>query len=244
MWENFKQLSTEQNEINKIFEGKSYIDTKTKERQVSALERYVMKERAENQELHKLLLACYHSSLTKSDIYNKTFEKFIPRENNQKIYNKLKNWTPDSKIGLMLYGPVGTGKTHLLKAVALKWACSHYQVSFKTISSLCDVLRTDFKQAQMVIEDCLLPDLLILDDFGILDPSEWMKDKILTIIEKRLNKNKTIMISANLKLEEFGAKFGDRLLDRLKEMLAFVEIKGMSHRDEISRSNQAIWEDL
>lgn len=243
MSQNFRKLSTE-NEIENIFKGQSSLDLKTKERQANALERYLAWEAAQKPNEDKWRLSCYYSSLSKNDVFNKTFEKFIPKQNNHKIYDKLKNWTPESKIGLMLYGPVGTGKTHLLKAVALKWASSHYQVSFRPISALCDAVRTDFKQAQLIIDECLLPDLLILDDFGILDPTEWMKDKILTIIEKRLNKNKTIMISANLKLGEFEEKFGNRLLDRLKEMLAFVEVEGMSHRNEIAKTNQDIWESL
>ena len=244
MWNSFKGLSTKQNEINNIFKEVGRFDQKAKERQALALERYIVKEQAENETKHKILLACYYSSLSQNDVFNKTFEKFIPKSNNKIIYDKLKKWTPESQMGLMLYGPVGTGKTHLLKALALKCASTHYQVSFKPISALCDTMRADFKQVETVIDSCLLPDLLILDDFGILDPSEWMKDKILTIIEKRLNRNKTIMISANLKLGEFGEKFGERLLDRLKEMLAFVEIKGMSHRNELAKSNQEIWESL
>ena len=106
----------------------------------------------------------------------KTFKDFKVNDNNKNAFNKAKEFMTNDK-GLFLFGSVGTGKTHLLKA-AHEQLCKekgfHYSWHAKTISvpELLLEIRACFNKTSLITESDILEsytngiDYLYLDDFG------------------------------------------------------------------------------
>ena len=77
--------------------------------------------------------------------------------------------------------------------------------------------------------------LLILDDLGAENNTEWSKEKIYEIIDSRYRQSKPMIITTNLTKDQLRDKLtsGDgvtRTYDRLIEMCTPIEVKGPSKR--------------
>ena len=226
---------------------KSSDDTTTqddKERQRINLDRYIENEKNELYQKTQILLKISNSSLSRHDVLNKTFEAFKPTKDTVEILGKLQRWTPKINFGILLYGPIGSGKTHLLKALCIKWATRYYCTMFRASGAIFDDLRGNMDNFEDAFSKYLLVDLLIVDDLGSENVTEWVQEKILMLIEKRINRNLPVMMSTNLMLDELQAKYGPRTYDRLKELMIFQEVKGYSKRSYVAKRGQDAWNNL
>jgi DNA replication protein DnaC len=146
-----------------------------------------------------------------------------------------------SDVGIILYGDVGTGKTFSTACIA-----NHLMGNGKTVLALSlngylNKLRSEWAEAERdVLDHVKNCDLLILDDFGSEKKTEWVIEKIFTLIDTRYRSGKPMIISTNLnfnndrKLCEITKYFSidgkDRIKDRIKEMCYPVLIEGESKR--------------
>jgi len=91
--------------------------------------------------------------------------------------------------------------------------------------------------------------LLILDDLGAENSTDWAREKIYEIIDSRYRDKKPIIITTNLKLEQLMEKLagGDRVYrtyDRIIEMCTPVEVKGKARRIETAKAKQKLLKEL
>ena len=91
--------------------------------------------------------------------------------------------------------------------------------------------------------------LLILDDLGAENSTDWAREKIYEIIDSRYRDKKPIIITTNLKLEQLMEKMagGDRVYrtyDRIIEMCTPVEVKGKVRRIETAKAKQKLLKEL
>ncbi len=117
---------------------------------------------------------------------------------------------------VMLIGPPGTGKTHMLEAVGRAFLTEAKSVRYVLVASMLDSLRptgTDDPRAN--IGEYLMPHLLILDDLGIEKASEWVIEKLMAIIDERYRNNRRLLIATNATQIELIHRLGPRLADRL-----------------------------
>lgn len=78
-------------------------------------------------------------------------------------------------------------------------------------------------------------DFLVIDDLGTepLDDKGWLVANIRAVIDRRYDDERKTVLTTNLNLDQFKARYcadGGRLLDRLKERGAFIEIADGSLR--------------
>lgn len=159
--------------------------------------------RAEEKAVEK----CYIDSGMGQRAKINTFEKFVVGDGNRRAYNSCKKFAANfyeyrkKGTSMVLYGEMGTGKTHLANAVVNELVKLKYNVKFGTLISILEKLKKSFgeeKDEWTFIDSILKCDLLIIDDLGKEKPSEWALDRLFHIINERYDNFKCILITTNM----------------------------------------------
>ena len=120
---------------------------------------------------------------------------------------------------LLFIGDVGRGKTHLSLAIANEVLDKGKDVIYRRMNDLLEEIREakyDGKDEGFLqkIYNC---DLLVVDDFGAENSSDFAKSQIRILIEERNINNKPWIISTNLDLNMINDLYSVRIADRLLE---------------------------
>lgn len=158
--------------------------------------------------------------------------------NKPKISDAMKRYVekfPDFKKngqGILLWGPVGTGKTYYAAAVANALIDNGYSVLMTNFARLSNQLQGTWDKND-VIDDLNRYSLLILDDLGAERKSEYMQEIVYNIIDSRYRTGLPFFITTNLSIEEIKKPMDiscSRIYDRVLERCFPIEINGESRR--------------
>lgn len=166
----------------------------------------------------------------------------------------------NGKIGVVLLGTCGRGKTHLLYAMANRYIDNdidfderdiRYFADFGKFRSIkphcmlivCDELlrraeewrkRNRYGDEKLVCDittECKNVRFLLIDDLGAKEMTEWERSIVCDIIDYRTNNGKMFALSTNYTQSEIQNKLGQRLYDRIKGACATPYIfTGESYR--------------
>ena len=181
-----------------------------------------------------LTLAGYESSGIAELLRTQTFETFsleFYRRNpeilermahNLKVMREYaENFSTERMTNLLLMGDTGLGKTHLSSAVAKAVIDRGYDVRYVTaVGMLADFeyqrfgnsINGDEGENVACYYDC---DLLIIDDLGTEVINQFTLSCIYNVINIRLTRRKSTVISTNLKQRDLRDKYWDRVTSRL-----------------------------
>lgn len=137
---------------------------------------------------------------------------------------------------LLVCGPTGVGKSHVLAGLAFEAVKRGYRVLMKPIHQILQELHTaraDGGYARKLARLCTV-DFLILDDFGLRPLAPSAIDDLYEIISQRYERH-SIGLTSNRALEEWPEVFGNSLvasaaLDRLTHHAQTLVITGRSYR--------------
>ncbi|MBL4866383.1 MAG: ATP-binding protein [Pseudomonadales bacterium] len=129
---------------------------------------------------------------------------------------------------LILTGKTGTGKTHLVNALANDLVARNYAPVFITVLDLVNSIKKTWRRDSERSEDELIQgytdgcDLLIIDEVGVQFESDTEKLILFDIINKRYEDMKPTVIISNYPIDSANGSsirkaIGDRVLDRLRE---------------------------
>ena len=155
-----------------------------------------------------------------------------------------------SKEGLFLHGKRGTGKTHLMAALARKIITEapplqtrfkppyqrdyEYTPVFVSTPELLMRIRACYNNDDISEEDLLNKYsgtvILMLDDLGTEKPSEWVLQTLYLIIDRRYRNMKKTIISSNYTLDQIARRLDDRISSRIAGMCQIIQIKGKDRR--------------
>ena len=148
------------------------------------------------------------------------------KERATKALSAAKSFVNDVKVknvkkGLFFCGPVGSGKTFLASCIARELVISNQDVLFVVVPDFLDSLRFTFDKGEDGITEKELMDVvwntpvLILDDLGAHNYTQWTLNKIYSLLNYRLNQRLPTVITSNLTLSELENMLGDRTCSRI-----------------------------
>ena len=140
------------------------------------------------------------------------------------------NFAPSSG-NILLAGNTGLGKTHLSLAIANEVITKGYSVIYSTASAIIAGAENEkFRNNTGYLENLLSCDLLIIDDLGTEFATPFSVSVVNDIINSRLLKNQSTIISTNLTLEQIGDKYTPRVTSRIVGNYALKQVLGSDIR--------------
>jgi len=179
------------------------------------------------------------------------YDEVIARGNryeciSEEIVADVADWLTSERgrVGMLLYGTVGTGKTTMLNAVCrVINHCVKPEYGELTLKSdfrkVVNIVRAkdvvDAFQADRDLYDKMCKvDLLGIDELGVeaIDVKNYgnTSEPIIDLLSVRYDRQRCTMISSNLDLNKIGERYGDRLQDRFIEMFFMLPFIGKSYR--------------
>lgn len=141
---------------------------------------------------------------------------------------------------LLFFGETGVGKTFLTNCIAKELieqsqsVISLSAVHFFNILSTAEFNKSDTDAANKTaqITDC---DLLIIDDLGTELSNSFTNSALFHIVNERLIKQKSVIISTNLIFPELMERYSERLTSRLTKEYTFLKIYGDDLRHKLKK---------
>lgn len=184
--------------------------------------------------IEEMLRMCYQSEVERRRV------KYIADDSTLEKIKKAAKWLcGDYKVGLLLYGSVGSGKTTLAKAI-----CNLIGILYGGSSISAErrgVYRVSaLNLAKSVVDDPAYfarlknQELLFIDDVGTEPESvkSWGNEfsPVTELIYARYDRQLFTIATSNLNDEEFGERYGVRIADRMEEMFERLHYKQNSYR--------------
>lgn len=144
--------------------------------------------------------------------------------------------------GLLFMGPAGVGKTHLAVAIIRGLVEKGFAGIFCEFGSLLKEIQDSYnpisKSSELkVLSPIYQTDVLVLDELGATIPTDWVRDTMYQIINKRYNDKKLTIFTTNYsdarrsdKEQVLEDRIGTRLRSRLYEMCSKVVMDGGDYR--------------
>ena len=110
---------------------------------------------------------------------------------------------PMEKMGMLLVGPIGVGKTHLavgviqelIRSKGISCLFCDYRELLKEIQNSYNpsVQTTELEVLRPVFDT----EVLVLDELGAVRPTEWVWDTVSHVLNYRYNEKKTTIVTTN-----------------------------------------------
>lgn len=180
-----------------------------------------------------MLRECY-----KIEVESRGFEFKDNKEIAEHLDSTAKWLVGSHKVGLIIYGTVGNGKTTLIRAIRslinilYRSAYSSERKGVLTVSAL--ELANIAKEEPKRFEDIKRAELLAIDDVGV-EPSvikSWGNElsPLVDVIYYRYDQQLFTLMTSNLSMDDLEGKYGDRIADRFREMFDRLAFKNKSYR--------------
>lgn len=142
----------------------------------------------------------------------------------------------DEKKNLILYGNVGTGKTHLAQAIGLEACKQNKVVRFFRTAALVNRLSEAQKKSELnaFMKTLMKADLIICDEWGYV-PLDRDGSKLLFQVVSECYEQRSVIITTNLEFSKWVHIFYDEqmtaaMIDRLVHHSHLLLFEGQSFR--------------
>jgi DNA replication protein DnaC len=170
--------------------------------------------------------------------------KRLPRKVDTHLNLLLKGEFLDHRENVLAFGNPGSGKTHLLCAIAQELIHQGRQVRFTPCNLLVQELliaKRDLKLAR-VLKQYAKYEALIIDDIGYVQQSREEMEVLFTLLADRYERS-SIMITSNLPFSKWEQIFKDPMttaaaIDRLIHHSVILELNVSSYRLEQSQKTK------
>lgn len=150
----------------------------------------------------------------------------------------------EKKENLILYGPVGTGKTHMATAVGVAACNRGKKVKFYRTAALVNELIDAKTRGNLskFLKQLEKADLLICDEWGYIPLDRQGAQLLFQVVAERYEK-KSVVITTNLEFGKWNGIFFDEkltsaIIDRLVHYSHLLIFSGKSYRLEHSKIRQ------
>lgn len=149
---------------------------------------------------------------------------------------------PSVDRGLLFIGTCGVGKTHLSVAILRGLIEKGIPCLFYEFGSLLKEIQNTYNPVSQTSELKVLrtvfeSEVLVLDELGASEPTDWVRDTIMQVINSRYNDRRLTIFTTNYRDERsqhseetLEDRIGTRLRSRLYEMCRTIVIDGEDYR--------------
>ena len=184
----------------------------------------------------------------------KTLEDFVWNQNIElpvgltREYMERLQFLPQ-KENLIFLGSVGTGKTHLATAIALKACQAGRRVRFFTAASLANLLleRNNKGTLNSFLANLKRVELIVVDEIGFVPLHKESAELLFQVISDCYER-KSLIITSNLEFSQWNTVFSDNrltaaLIGRLIHYSHIVIFSGESYRltQSMNRQRAGTW---
>lgn len=159
----------------------------------------------------------------------KTFADYKVTADNKQAVDMAKWFVREPRDkGLYFFGGTGTGKTYLASLTAQELVRQRRDIIFGDVPELLKRLKETFDKGgtEQVLNRYVKTPVLVLDDFGAGQITEWTVGVLYQIINERYNANRPVIVTSNYDLNGLGERLtlknddfsAERIVSRLKEM--------------------------
>lgn len=170
---------------------------------------------------------------------NRTFGNFETRRDPSAyqqclVYSERESLFKDKRNGLLIFGGIGSGKTHLACAIANAMIERGIPALFATFSEHLEHIREEFDHTGQKKYLSMLKNtpIVVLDDLGKERKSEWTQQILFDIVNYRYEHMLPIIITSNFDVDGMANYVGGAVWSRLYEMCSAVETKGKDYRQK------------
>lgn len=199
------------------------------------------KELEEKSKEMKRIASLKKNSLMDKKFESSTFANIVVTPDNQKQIKLARRYADkfdklyEKNQGLLFYGDVGTGKTHIACCIGnalMEKFISVFATSFVKILQKSKGFRST-EEKEAYIAKMNSAKLLILDDLGAERDTGYALEIVYNIIDARYRSGKPMIVTTNLTMSQMQEEDDIRLrriYDRIFEVCFPVEFKGKSLR--------------
>jgi DNA replication protein DnaC len=170
--------------------------------------------------------------------------KRLPKKLESQLSSLMLGGFVNRHENILAFGNPGSGKTHLLCAIAHEMVHLGYSVLFKKCSLMVQellVAKQDLKLPKY-IKQLSRYDILIIDDIGYIQQSREEMEVLFTLLSERYERG-SIMLTSNLPFSKWEQIFKDPMtaaaaIDRLVHHCIILELNLPSYRLEQSKKNK------
>ncbi len=144
-------------------------------------------------------------------------------------------------MGLYLYSKTcGSGKTRIAVSIANELVENGIQAKFCTSLDILKEIKAtwgtdDGGGESKLLDDLGATDVLIIDDFGVETPKEWVRERFYAIVNDRYISKKPTIFTSNSPLDQLA--HDARIINRIKERCYVIPFPEESLREHIARKN-------
>ena len=129
---------------------------------------------------------------------------------------------------LMLVGAPGSGKSHLLEAIARDAMGRNQLVRYDTAADFLERLRHTYSGPQYedlsdLVDWYQSRSLVLLDDLGAEKSTDWAAEHLTSFIDKRMRDRRRMVIATNCTEADMAERLGERLRSRLYQQNSELE---------------------
>ncbi|HEX9841384.1 MAG TPA: AFG1/ZapE family ATPase [bacterium] len=214
-------------------------------------------------ELRRVRIRLYNEARVPGKYALATLSERYRDRHNQVAFNTFRLLAKDYQRGhkgLLLMGPAGVGKTHLVAAFIRELIFSHgIPVMFRDFFHLLADLRSGYSNdtpESQVIDPLVAVEVLVIDELGKGRNTPWEQNILDVIISQRYNNEKTTIFTSNYTdsrrttlaehirpkdgstterqeiRDTLAERVGPRIYSRLKEMCDFITLSGPDRREQ------------
>lgn len=141
--------------------------------------------------------------------------------------------------GMLLIGPIGTGKTHASSVIAGAACREGLSVRWTTEDAMFRRIRDTWGERGDSEADAVAaftdPDLLVIDELGRRDRGEHGKRLLDTILDERYAQVRPTVITTNLSRQRLEGDLGESIWSRIRSTMRAVVFNWQNLREEGAR---------